>query len=1009
MMRFLQSNLNHCRAAQDILCQALVEKRTDIAIISEPYAKSISGNVRWILDRSGRAALGVMNDKFTVSEIEKEDGFVAAKVNGVTVYSCYASPNSPITSFRAVLDKLEQSARQKQGDIIIAGDFNARSAAWMDTVTNPKGEDLSLLVDTLRLNVANAGGDPTFVGRGAGSIVDVTFVSETLARRMMEWKVLEDENASDHRYIEFRIESQGRSRAHGPDIDSSNGRGWIVANIDYDLLSTGLFLAEWTVNGNTTDAGPDELAAELERGITLACDFALKAKPPESLKRRPVPWWNSEIASARNECFRLRRALTRARRRALEEAVGEHAEFREARKKLNKLIKRSKEKCWNDLTKIVENDPWGKPYKIVMRKLQGPPALNRLEPDILTKIIDSLFPQHLPLVNEGIAREAEVEEFSVEEVTEIVGKFRSRNKAPGPDKIPSKVWGAVHDIRPQLLTGIFNRCLKTGTFPASWKRGRLTLLRKGNKPEGIPSSYRPLCLLNDVGKILEALLANRLKDYIRRVKGNSNRQYGFTKGVSIEDAIRKLESIVIPSCNWQRYSVAVSLDIKNAFNNASWSRILDALFTLRTPPYLLRMIESYLSERSITCQTPAAGIISREVTSGVPQGSVLGPLLWNIMFDGLLRVRTPPGTTTICFADDTLVIAEGGTTQELETRTNEAIDAVSRWIEEAGLSLSAEKTEAVLFTNRYKYTAPVLIMNGTTLTLSKSMKYLGLIVESSMLYKEHIKYAATRAQSIMTSLGRLMPNLGGPRQARRKLLCSVVHSVLLYGAPVWRRTLDYVPANVLELQKVQRRAAIRTICGYRTLSHVASNVLAGLPPIQLLAREQEEAYFIRRNTGRKATFAEKYISRTRTLTEWNSQLLTAKKGEWTRVLIKDLASWCNRRHGQMTYRLTQMLSGHGCFGTYLNRIRKETDTRCHHCGAEVDDAKHTLFECEAWLEERKEVSAALGTFDPDTLVERMTTDAKRWETVIMFAEKVMRMKEEHERARRGENRREENN
>jgi len=68
----------------------MVEKSSDVAIISEPYARSINGNARWTLDQSGRAALGVMNDKFTVSKIEQEDGFVVAKMNGVTVYSCYA-------------------------------------------------------------------------------------------------------------------------------------------------------------------------------------------------------------------------------------------------------------------------------------------------------------------------------------------------------------------------------------------------------------------------------------------------------------------------------------------------------------------------------------------------------------------------------------------------------------------------------------------------------------------------------------------------------------------------------------------------------------------------------------------------------------------------------------------------------------------------------------------------------------------------------------------------------
>jgi len=129
----------------------------------------------------------------------------------------------------------------------------------------------------------------------------------------------------------------------------------------------------------------------------------------------------------------------------------------------------------------VEDDLFGKQYKIVMKMLQEPSALNRLEPNTLAQLTDSLFSQHPPMVDESRVRDAEVEEFSVEEVTAIVGKFRARNKAPGSDKIPTKVCGAVHDIRPLLLTGIFNRCLRTCTFPALWKCGLLILLRKGNK------------------------------------------------------------------------------------------------------------------------------------------------------------------------------------------------------------------------------------------------------------------------------------------------------------------------------------------------------------------------------------------------------------------------------------------------------------------------------------------------------------------------------------------------
>jgi hypothetical protein len=202
---------------------------------------------------------------------------------------------------------------------------------------------------------------------------------------------------------------------------------------------------------------PEEAAAELESGVTLACDIAFKAKHPALQRKRPVPWWNDEIASARKECVRYRRLLTRAHRRIQGEAVEKPTEFKEARKRLNYAIRRKKEKCWADLTKLVEDDPWGKPYKIVMRKLQGPPALNRVEPATLAGVIDSLFPQHTLMTNESRVREAEVEEFSVEEVMAIVGKFKRRNKAPGPDKITCKIWGAVHDIRPMLLIGMFNR------------------------------------------------------------------------------------------------------------------------------------------------------------------------------------------------------------------------------------------------------------------------------------------------------------------------------------------------------------------------------------------------------------------------------------------------------------------------------------------------------------------------------------------------------------------------
>lgn len=126
------------------------------------------------------------------------------------------------------------------------------------------------------------------------------------------------------------------------------------------------------------------------------------------------------------------------------------------------------------------------------------------------------------------------------------------------------------------------------------------------------------------------------------------------------------------------------------------------------------------------------------------------------------------------------------------------------------------------------------------------MTYLG-IVDKLCLFKAHIKKATQKADRVGVSLARLMPNVGGPREAKRRLLVSVVHSVLLYGAPSWAHTLDLVPGNVNLLNRSQRKVLLRKICAYRTVSGAATTVLAGIPPADLLARERETEYSRRRS------------------------------------------------------------------------------------------------------------------------------------------------------------------
>lgn len=189
--------------------------------------------------------MGVFGNGVTVAAVERDDKYVAARV-GIHVYSCYASPNQPDTQFAALLQRLESSIRAvgTAAKIIVAGDFNARSAAWGDWVTDPRGDGLVSLVDTLSLIVVNEGAEPTFIGRGAGSIVDVTMAFESLSHTICGWRVRSElDNHSDHHAIEY-VTTACTLLARQP--TSQRPRGWNTAKgIDLEAFKTGYSLANW--------------------------------------------------------------------------------------------------------------------------------------------------------------------------------------------------------------------------------------------------------------------------------------------------------------------------------------------------------------------------------------------------------------------------------------------------------------------------------------------------------------------------------------------------------------------------------------------------------------------------------------------------------------------------------------------------------------------------------------------------------------------------------------------
>lgn len=186
---------------------------------------------------------------------------------------------------------------------------------------------------------------------------------------------------------------------------------------------------------------------------------------------------------------------------------------------------------------------------------------------------------------------------------------------------------------------------------------------------------------------------------------------------------------------------------------------------------------------------------------------------------------------------------------------------------------------------------------------------------------------------------------------------------------------------------------LRVISAYCTVSRDAVGVIAGIAPIDLMAKERKRVYQERKNQHRPPADED-------TMAEWQGRWQERNMDKWTYRFIPDIKRWTNRRHGEVNLHLTQALSGHGCFAEYLNRFGKLDSPECWYCGYHYDDAFHTVFACDAWHGQRNiAVTFTDSTLEPENMIETMLKSKENWDTINNFILKVISSKEEEERRR----------
>lgn len=598
--------------------------------------------------------------------------------------------------------------------------------------------------------------------------------------------------------------------------------------------------------------------------------------------------------------------------------------------------------------------------------------------------IDGLFPDH-PVCTWTTRNNNEViKEFDIDEILKAVLNINI-NKAPGPDYIPPRIVKETVMAFPQTVLGVFNKLIQDTKVPKIWKEAKVVLIPKPIKTQGASTTYRPICLLNTFGKLYEKMILNRLLQEIEEKNIISERQYGFMPGKSTVQAISKVVSLakeeLTKTWRTRRHCLMVAIDIRNAFNSAPWKKIIEELENKGVSEYLINTFQSYLSERELVGET-----FKKSMTAGVCQGSTAGPTLWNVLYDGVLDKREmPEGVELVAYADDLAMVVKARKEEELERKTNQALETICRWMSGKGLEIAPEKTEAVLINGKKKCRPLNISIMGRSIEIKKEIKYLGVVIDTNLSFGAHIRHVTTKADRTHAYLSRIMPMTGGVGQRKRAVLAGVTESIILYAAPIWTSCLKFQKYRKT-LIKEQRKTLIRVCRAYRTVSDDALAMIAGIPPLDIKAEERAEAF------GK--TEREREELKERTMNMWEERWRRSEKGAWTRKLIKDVRKWINRGHGELNYHMTQALTGHGCFGEYLHRFKKRSNPQCQSCGEPVDSVEHALFKCERFRKEREEIQMDVRI---ENMIELMIESEEAWKKIEKYITTVMREKERIER------------
>lgn len=781
------------------------EHKLDIILVSETHFTNKSHfNVRnyTVYDTKhpdgtahGGSAIIVNNsikhyelEKFGTEHIQATSIVVEDWSGPITISALYTPPKHKIS-------KTQYSEYYKTlGKRFIAGgDYNAKHTQWGSRTINHKGRQLLMAMQEHKLGHISTG-EPTYWPTDRRKIPDLMDFCVT---KGMNGKQLLAEScldlSSDHSPIIITASTRFVSKQLEPKLYTKHTNWGLFREIFDDKITLNIPLnneenisvAIENFNAAVTSAAICATPMQKDKQHHTICPLEVKRKIEEKRKLRKI-WQRTRAPSDKSKLNSAIKEIKSLLNNLKNVAIQKYVE----RLTPTELTDYSLWKATNKLKRPqrhippikMNNGEWARTEKEkastfgehLQKTFQPYPSeIPDFENDEITKFLNSPLQMDVPIKN-----------FSISEVKTATNQQLNPKKTPGHDKITGKLLQELSSKGYRYITYLFNGILRTCCFPEQWKMAQIILIPKPGKDQNRVESYRPISLLPVMSKLFEKLFMNRLKPILSAKELIPKHQFGFRQKHATTEQIHRIVNKISNDLEEKRYCSAAFLDITQAFDKV-WHEGLLYKLKMQLPQQFYLILRSYLEKRKYVVKFGEELTSPMNIKSGVPQGSVLGPVLY-LLYTADLPVSV--GTMVATFADDTAILASN-TNPEMASRSLQTgLNETQKWMKTWRIKANESKSVHVTFTTR-RGTCPPVTLNSTTLPQEESAKYLGLHLDRRLTWQKHIHNKSKQLRTKFTKLYWLMgPTSQLSLESKLVLYKAILLPIWTYGIELWGTT-----------------------------------------------------------------------------------------------------------------------------------------------------------------------------------------------------------------------------